>query len=394
MRVNECTIGDYFDVARGASPRPIRKYLTDDPDGINWIMIGDAVEGSKYIYSTRKKILRDGVVKSRMVYPGDFLLTNSMSFGRPYITQTEGCIHDGWLVLTPRNPEETDSEFFYYLFGSPKFKKTFSQKAAGAVVKNLNSRLVRSIRVRVPRDVNEQRRIAEILDKADAIRRKRERILGLVDDFLMSVFQFMFGDPVSNPYGYRQKELAACASFISGMTPSKNRVEYWEGEFPWVSPKDMKVELIGDSMDHVSELAFEETKLKKVPANMPLIVVRGMILAHTVPIALTRREVAINQDIKAINFDREIHPILGFWCLKALRRRILNDVEVAAHGTRRINMSRLGTMPIHVPGDQLQGDFVRIVRTVRQIWAHLEASLSESKTLFSSLSQRGFRGEL
>ena len=82
------SLGDIFEIARGGSPRPIQKYITDDPDGVNWIMISDASETSKYITSTKKRIIRDGVKNSRMVYSGDFLLTNSMSFGRPYIMKT------------------------------------------------------------------------------------------------------------------------------------------------------------------------------------------------------------------------------------------------------------------------------------------------------------------
>ena len=88
-------------IERGGSPRPIDSFLTDDPDGLNWIKIGDTEKGGKYITSASQKIRREGLVKTRMVFPGDFLLTNSMSFGRPYITQIEGCIHDGWLRISP-----------------------------------------------------------------------------------------------------------------------------------------------------------------------------------------------------------------------------------------------------------------------------------------------------
>src|SRR3990167_2376017 len=87
------------EIARGGSPRPIESYFTDSPDGINWIKIGDAKEGEKYIYSTEQKIKPEGLSKTRLVKEGDFILSNSMSFGRPYIMKTKGCIHDGWLVL-------------------------------------------------------------------------------------------------------------------------------------------------------------------------------------------------------------------------------------------------------------------------------------------------------
>src|SRR5690349_8394425 len=94
-------LGDVFEIGRGGSPRPIDAFLTGDPEGVNWIMISDASEGSKYITQTKKRIRPEGAKRSRTVKPGDFLLTNSMSFGRPYIMRTSGCIHDGWLVLSP-----------------------------------------------------------------------------------------------------------------------------------------------------------------------------------------------------------------------------------------------------------------------------------------------------
>ena len=96
------SLGELFDIARGGSPRPISDFLSNAPDAVNWITIKDASNSSKYIRSTNQKIRIEGVSRSRMVHPGDFLLTNSMSFGRPYIMQTTGCIHDGWLVL-PNN---------------------------------------------------------------------------------------------------------------------------------------------------------------------------------------------------------------------------------------------------------------------------------------------------
>jgi type I restriction enzyme S subunit len=97
-------LSDVMTIERGGSPRPIEKYLTDSPNGINWIKISDATASDKYIYETQQKITKEGLSKTRLVHEGDFLLSNSMSFGRPYIMKTTGCIHDGWLVL--RNKPE------------------------------------------------------------------------------------------------------------------------------------------------------------------------------------------------------------------------------------------------------------------------------------------------
>ncbi|MBK7300126.1 MAG: restriction endonuclease subunit S [Moraxellaceae bacterium] len=198
-------LGDIFDIARGGSPRPIDDYLTEDDDGINWISIKDASDSTKYIFETKRKIKPSGLSKTRQVKSGDFLLTNSMSFGRPYIMKTSGCIHDGWLVLSG-DLNKIDQDYFYYLLGSDTLYKTFSGLAAGAVVKNLNIDIVKNVVVSLP-PLAEQKRIAAILDKADAIRRKRQQAIKLADEFLRSVFLDMFGDPVTNPKGWEVKEL-------------------------------------------------------------------------------------------------------------------------------------------------------------------------------------------
>ncbi|TIR49113.1 MAG: hypothetical protein E5X53_26135 [Mesorhizobium sp.] len=240
----------------------------------------------------------------------------------------------------------------------------------------------------------EQRRIAAILDKADGIRRKRGDALVMADGLLKSAFLEMFGNPVSNPRRLAQKPLAECARFISGATPSKSNPAFWEGEFPWVSPKDMKVDTIHDAEDHVTESVFQQTNLKRITAGTPLIVVRGMILAHTVPMAITAREVAINQDMKAIAFDDAIDAIFGFWCLRVQHDAILGRVSTAAHGTKRLDTENLGAVPILLPDKRAQLAFVSIVRQFETLRTSVSDAVVEARDLFQSLSQRAFRGEL
>ena len=142
-------IEDIFDVRRGASPRPINKYITEDPHGVNWIKIGDGSPTSMYISSTKEKITQEAAKKLRWVKKGDLILSNSMSVGHPYIMDTEGCIHDGWLALRPKS-EELSKEFFYHILGSNQLHEQFKRLATGGVVNNLNSDRVRSVEVPLP----------------------------------------------------------------------------------------------------------------------------------------------------------------------------------------------------------------------------------------------------
>ena len=157
-----CRLCHVTEVARGGSPRPIKDYITESPSGINWIKIGDTEKGGKFIFSTRERIKPEGMSKSRFVHKGDFLLTNSMSFGRPYITQVEGCIHDGWLVISLIG-DAYCQDFLYYLLSSNFAYAQFSSKVAGAVVQNLNSDKVANSLFPIP-PKTEQKRIVQKIE--------------------------------------------------------------------------------------------------------------------------------------------------------------------------------------------------------------------------------------
>lgn len=155
-------LGSVCTIARGGSPRPIKNYLTTSEDGINWIKIGDTEKNGKYICSTAEKIIPEGVSKSRRVYAGDFLLTNSMSFGRPYILKIDGCIHDGWLVIS-QSSEIFNQDFLYWLLSSAHAYSQFCGKVGGSVVKNLNSDKVANSVFPLP-PLSEQKRIVSRLE--------------------------------------------------------------------------------------------------------------------------------------------------------------------------------------------------------------------------------------
>jgi len=155
------SIGSLCLVERGASPRPIHDFITDSPDGVNWIKIGDAEVGSKFITHTKEKVTPEGAAKSRRVKPGDFILSNSMSYGRPYIMAIEGCIHDGWLLLRDTS-DQLDRDFLYSILGSKPVLAQFERSATGGVVNNLNSEIVRGVQIPLPPLEVQKEIVAEI----------------------------------------------------------------------------------------------------------------------------------------------------------------------------------------------------------------------------------------
>ncbi|SNJ42153.1 type I restriction-modification system S protein [Streptococcus pneumoniae] len=152
------------EIVRGGSPRPIKDYLTSEVDGINWIKIGDTEKGEKYINNVKEKIKKSGLNKTRFVKKGTFLLTNSMSFGRPYILNVDGAIHDGWLAIS--NYENSlNKDYLFYILSSNVVYSQFLSLISGAVVKNLNSDKVASILIPLP-PLSEQQRIIEAIESA------------------------------------------------------------------------------------------------------------------------------------------------------------------------------------------------------------------------------------
>ena len=156
-------LGEIATVLRGASPRPIKKYITNDSDGVNWIKIGDVPVGSKYITQSEEKITKEGTEKSRYVRKGDFILSNSMSFGRPYILAIDGCIHDGWLSIS-NFKDVFLSDYLYYLLSSSAIQQEMKKRASfGGAVQNLNADIVKALVLPVP-PIEVQNEIVRILD--------------------------------------------------------------------------------------------------------------------------------------------------------------------------------------------------------------------------------------
>ena len=156
-------LGEIATVLRGASPRPIKKYITNDSDGVNWIKIGDVPVGSKYITQSEEKITKEGAEKSRYVQKGDFILSNSMSFGRPYILAIDGCIHDGWLSIS-NFKDVFLSDYLYYLLSSSAIQQEMKKRASfGGAVQNLNADIVKALVLPVP-PIEVQSEIVRMLD--------------------------------------------------------------------------------------------------------------------------------------------------------------------------------------------------------------------------------------
>jgi type I restriction enzyme S subunit len=182
--------GEVVTIERGGSPRPIDKFITKDVNGLNWVKIGDAPEQGNYITKTAEKIKPEGLSKTREVHPGDLILSNSMSFGKPYIMAIDGCIHDGWLAI--RDTKKIfELRFLCTLLGTGNMLNQYKAMAAGSTVNNLNKELVGGTTVLYP-TIEEQTKIGEYFSNLDHLIALHQRKCEQTKELKKFMLQKMF----------------------------------------------------------------------------------------------------------------------------------------------------------------------------------------------------------
>ena len=272
-------------IERGGSPRPIDDFITDAPNGLNWVKIGDAPTQGNYITKTAEKIRPEGLSKTREVHPGDLILSNSMSFGKPYIMGIDGCIHDGWLLI--RNTYGVfDLTFLCHLLGTPQMLSQYRSLAAGSTVNNLNKELVGNTVVTIP-SITEQRVLGDYLEQLDTLitlhQRKYEKLVNIKKSMLDKMFppngasvpeiRFKgFTDP------WEQRKLGDVADIVGGGTPSTNNPNYWDGDIDWYAPAEIAGQIYFDSSQRkITEQGYENSSAKMLPPGTVLFTSRAGI---------------------------------------------------------------------------------------------------------------------
>lgn len=175
-------------------------------------------------------------------------------------------------------------------------------------------------------------------------------------------------------------------SFLSGGTPDKGNPQFWSGgTIPWVSPKDMKIDRIDDAEDHITEAALGGSATQLVPVGSVLVVVRGMILAHTLPVAVTTGPVAINQDIKALLCGPRLMPEFLHAVLVGQAEWMLSLADSSAHGTKKLETEILQRLEVPCPPLAVQR---RIVATLRARATDLDALTAAKQRVIDFLAEK------
>lgn len=224
-------LGNISEIVRGGSPRPIQEFITTDEDGLNWLKIADVATDAKYISYTKERVIKEAITYTREVNSGDLILSNSMSFGRPYILKIKSCIHDGWIAI--RNiSNETFENYLYYYISSDFSQNYFQVNAAGAAVKNLNAEIIKILPVFLPVDKKEQQKIADCLSSLDEVINAQSQKIDTLKNHKKGLLQNLFptdGEMVPKMrfkefgnYGYwEEKTLEQIATFLKGKGISK-----------------------------------------------------------------------------------------------------------------------------------------------------------------------------
>jgi type I restriction enzyme S subunit len=373
-------LGNIVDIQKGKKPSFV---VTPDENSVRVLQIDDLRNDNNPKYTNEKS----GVYAKDddVLIAWDGANAGTIGFGKSgYIGST--------IALLRKKQPDIYSTAFLGIFLQSQYQYLRS-KTTGATIPHISRKALEDLEVPVI-SMNGQLHIAHILSKAENLIAQRKESIRLLDEFLKSTFLEIFGDPVINEKKWKAIPFLNVGKFTSGGTPNKERLDFWNGDFPWVSPKDMKVSRIIDSQDHIASLVFQETTLKRIPRDHLLIVVRGMILAHSFPVAINEVDVAINQDMKAILPKSDLKLIYLQHCLNAMKRQILDLISSAGHGTKKIDVSAMRKLFIPVPPIELQTQFARIVEKTEALKAQYQQSLRELENLYGSLSQRAFRGEL
>lgn len=238
-----------------------------------------------------------------------------------------------------------------------------------------------------------QKKIAEILDAADAHRQKTKQLLAKYDELAQSIFLDMFGDPVTNPKGWEVKKLEeVCEKILGGGTPSKSNEQYYTGTIPWVTPKDMKVKYIDTSIDKITSEAIEQSSAKLVPIKSLLLVIRSGILKKKLPLAINEREVALNQDMKAFVPSKSINVEYFFYLMKSFESFLLSKVRAVT--ADNIEFKQIKELLLPLPQKELQDKFDTMTRKIKESKLNALEEAGSAENLFNSLLQKAFKGEL
>lgn len=393
-------LGSILQIERGGSPRPIDKYITNDENGYNWIKISDATASNKYILKTKEKIKKEGLYKTKLVVEGDFILSNSMSFGRPYIMRTSGCIHDGWLLLRKKNESNLDTEFLYYVLSSQLIFNQFNIKASGTTVRNLNAELVRNVSIPLP-PLSEQKKIVALVEETFE---KIDRAIALCRENLDHIKK-MNGSVLEEVFNLeleRKTKLRDATTKIgSGSTPTGGHIAYKKSGISLIRSLN-----VYDEGFKMKGLAFiDEIQAKKLD-NVELF--KGDVLLNITGASIARSCIVpenllparVNQHVSILRPKNEIIISKYLHYILISPKTKIELLSISGGGATReaLNKQLLENFDIPIPSLDKQSQIVAyldaLIEKNTQLTQHYEDRIKSLIELKNSVLEKAFKGEM
>ena len=388
------TISDVFDV--GSSKRVFKSEWTSE--GVPFYRAREVVKLSKNGHVDNELFISEemfqeyskkyGVPKS-----GDILVTGVGTLGICYQVKDHDRFYfkDGNIVWLKKR-EDVSSDYIEYCFKSPFVKRQIQSTADAAVVGTYTITNARNTKIPLP-PLDQQKKIAAILDAADAHRQKTKALIEKYDELTQSLFLDMFGDPVSNPKGWEKIPLKEFGKVITGNTPSrKNEFNYNEKHIEWIKTNniDNKSLFVTQAEEYLSKEGL--TNGRSVKEGSLLIACIAGSLESIGRASLTNRKVAFNQQINAIEPSQGVNSRFLYYLFRMCPKYIQNH---ASKGMKRmLSKGAFQEIKMILPGFEIQTQFAERVQAIEEQKAQAEASLAQAEDLFNSLLQRAFKGEL
>ena len=384
----------------GTPSRNYPEYFLGD---IPWIKSGELEDD--YIFDSEEKITEEAFKKSSAkIFPRGTLLMAmyGATVGKLGILEVASATNQAICAILPKKKYENslfNNRFLFYYLKSIRNK--IINRSYGAAQPNISQALIKGIYIPIPfpdDPIHSFEIQSRIVARIEALIPETKEARNLLDQMRRDnnqVLEAALGQAIADldeqyPDSPNIDELVSNKRIhiASGGTPSRSKEEYWIGSIPWVSPKDMKRWYINDAQEHISPIALQETTaVKPIPLGSVLTVVRGMILAHTLPVGVTKTEVTINQDMKALIPDDSLLPEYVGYILRARAPSVLQQVEMAAHGTRRLKTDTLKQIIVPNISKNAQRKIVEYFNCVQSDVDEMKTRLERDTTLLAQLEQ-------
>lgn len=346
-------------------------------------------------------------LSGKLLRPGDLLVCEGGEIGRAAVWNGEQDVMSFQNHLHRLRPlaDDVDPRFYVY-FLQCGFTQLGIFEGAGnkTTIPNLSRNRLAALDVPHP-EIDEQRNIVRVLARVREAMKLHDRCTSLAQDLKRAAMRALFTKGLRGeaqketeigpiPESWELRSVLDLCDIRSGGTPRKSVPEYWIGDIPWVSGKDLKAPTLDDAIDHVSAEGIEAGS-RLAPAGTVLVLVRGMGLAKDLPVAVISRPMAFNQDIKALVSRGDFSGKFLRSAIYVHKDRLLAKIVPSAHGTMTLNLNDIETFMVPCPADPIEADeIVAVLDAIdRKIDLHRRkrAVLDE---LFKALLHKLMTGEI